>query len=151
MKLTWTCKPFDALSGKDVYAIGHLRQAVFVVEQNCPYLDFDNLDQICSHVMGFNEQNELMAYTRLVPKGGSYKNDISIGRVVTSPNARGKGFGRPLMEQSMNYCWSLWGKQNIRISAQDYLLAFYTSLGFKDTGKKYLEDNIPHTQMYLEI
>lgn len=151
MKLIWICKPFDALSGIEVYHIGQLRQEVFVVEQDCPYLDFDNLDQICFHVMAFNEQNELMAYTRLVPKGGSYQNDISIGRVVTSPKARGKGFGRSLMEKSMNYCWDLWGKQNIRISAQDYLLDFYTSLGFKDTGKKYLEDNIPHTQMYLKV
>lgn len=151
MKLTWICKPFEELSGIEVYAIGHLRQEVFVVEQDCPYLDFDNLDQLCAHVMAFNEQNELMAYTRLVPKGGSYEDDISIGRVVTSPKARGMGFGRVLMQKSMDYCWELWGKQNIRISAQNYLLSFYTSLNFKDTGKKYLEDNIPHTQMYLEV
>ena len=122
-----------------------------MVEQDCPYLDFDNLDQICAHVMAFNEEKELMAYTRLVPKGGTYETDISIGRVVTSPKARGKGFGRLLMHKSMDYCWDLWGKQNIRISAQDYLLDFYKSLDFKDTGKKYLEDNIPHTQMYLEV
>jgi len=151
MKLTWVCKTFEALSGTEVYGLGHLRQEVFVVEQDCPYLDFDNLDQICAHVLAFNEQNELMAYTRLVPKGGSYEKDISIGRVVTSPKARGKGLGRLLMEKSMDFSWELWGKQNIRISAQDYLLKFYTSLGFKDTGKKYLEDNIPHTQMYLEV
>lgn len=151
MKLTWVCKNFEALSGSEVYLIGHLRQEVFVVEQDCPYLDFDNLDQTCAHVMAFNEQNELVAYTRLVPKGGTYETDISIGRVVTSPKVRGNGLGRLLMEKSMNYCWELWGKQNIRISAQDYLLKFYISLNFKDTGKKYLEDNIPHTQMYLEV
>lgn len=151
MKLTWVCKPFEALSGSEVYLMGQLRQEVFVVEQDCPYLDFDNLDQISAHVMAFNEQHELMAYTRLVPKGGTYDTDISIGRVVTSSKARGKGFGRLLMEKSMDYCWELWGKQNIRISAQDYLLKFYESLGFQDTGKKYLEDNIPHTQMYLEV
>lgn len=151
MELTWVCKPFEALSGTEVYAMGHLRQEVFVVEQDCPYLDFDNLDQICTHVMAFNEQQELMAYTRLVPKGGCYETDISIGRVVTSPKARGKGFGRLLMKKSLDYAWALWGKQNIRISAQDYLLDFYSSLGFEDTGKKYLEDNIPHTQMYLEV
>ncbi|WMX14866.1 MULTISPECIES: GNAT family N-acetyltransferase [unclassified Aureispira] len=151
MTLNWVCKSFETLSGIEVYQLGHLRQQVFVVEQNCPYLDFDNLDTICAHVMAFNDQNQLMAYTRLVPKGGSYEHDISIGRVVTSPLTRGKGVGRLLMEKSIDYCWGLWGKQNIRISAQDYLLEFYESLGFKDTGKKYLEDNIPHTQMYLEV
>ncbi|BDS14601.1 GNAT family N-acetyltransferase [Aureispira anguillae] len=149
MKWTWTNKPFKDLSGEEIYEIGHLRQQVFVVEQNCPYLDFDNKDQFCWHVMARNEKQELVAYTRLVPKGGSYENDVAIGRVVTSPIARGKGLGRLLMEQSIAYCQELWEGQNIRISAQDYLLKFYSELGFVDTGKKYLEDNIPHTEMYL--
>ena len=35
----------------------------------------------------------------------------------------------------------------VRISAQDYLLRFYSEFGFNDTGKKYLEDDIPHTEM----
>ena len=34
-----------------------------------------------------------------------------------------------------------------RISAQDYLIKFYSDFGFQDTGKKYLEDDIPHTEM----
>ena len=55
------------------------------------------------------------------------------------------------MQKSIEYAWELWGKQNIRISAQDYLLRFYSELGFADTGKKYPKDGIPHTEMYLEI
>lgn len=151
MELTWTNKKFEDLSGEEVYAIGALRQEVFVVEQNCPYLDFDYKDQTCYHVLATNKEGQLVAYTRLVPKGVSYENDIAIGRVVTSPLVRSNGLGRILMEQSIAYCWMVWGKQNIRISAQDYLLKFYISLGFIDTGKKYLEDNIPHTEMYLEV
>ncbi|WP_228452270.1 GNAT family N-acetyltransferase [Chryseobacterium sp. c4a] len=38
----------------------------------------------------------------------------------------------------------------IRISAQDYLLKFYGDFGFEDTGKKYLEDDIPHTEMMIK-
>jgi ElaA protein len=145
----WNNKPFEELSGHEIYAIGHLRQEVFVVEQDCPYLDFDFLDQKCWHLMAWNENNELVAYTRLIPIGVSYDKDISIGRVVTSSKVRGLGVGRVLMEKSIEYSWELFGKNNIRISAQDYLLAFYISLGFVDTGKKYLEDNISHSEMYL--
>lgn len=151
MELTWVNKRFEDLSNTEIYNIGALRQEVFVVEQRCAYLDFDYKDQDCYHVMATNKKGKLVAYTRLAPKGISYENDIAIGRVVISPIARGKGLGRVLMERSLAYCWEVWGKQNIRISAQDYLLKFYKSLGFVDTGKKYLEDDIPHTEMYLEI
>lgn len=148
MNIIKELKPFEQLSIQELYAIGYLRQEVFVVEQNCPYQDFDNLDQSCWHVMLKNDTGKLLAYTRLVPKGIVYERDVAIGRVVTSPTARGKGLGRKLMLDSIAYCEQLWGKETIRISAQDYLLNFYEGLGFVDTGKKYLEDNIPHTEMY---
>ena len=35
----------------------------------------------------------------------------------------------------------------VRISAQDYLLRFYSEFGFISTGLEYLEDDIPHTEM----
>lgn len=149
--ILWTCKPFGELTGQEVYAIGHLRQEVFVIEQNCFYSDFDFLDQKCWHVMAWNQVGDLVAYARLLPKGVYYDNDMAIGRVLTSSKIRGLGIGRILMQKSIEYSWDLFGKQNIRILAQDYLLHFYKSLGFVDTGKKILEDNIPHTEMYLEV
>ena len=120
--ITWECKFFDDLKNTDLYAIGHLRQKVFVVEQDCPYIDFDFKDLKCWHVMGWDEAGTLVATTRLVPKQVSYPNDIAIGRVVTDASVRGLGVGRGLMQQSIAFCWDIFGKQNIRISAQDYLL-----------------------------
>lgn len=149
--LRWENKHFDDLTAKDVYAMGHLRQEVFVVEQDCPYLDFDFVDLKCWHVMAWDEEGDLVAYTRIVPKGVQYPNDIAIGRVVSSPKVRRTGIGRVLMEKSKEYAWEALGKDNIRISAQDYLLKFYSSLGFVETGKKYMEDGIPHSEMYLEL
>lgn len=149
--ITWECKFFDDLKNTDLYAIGHLRQKVFVVEQDCPYIDFDFKDLKCWHVMGWDEAGTLVATTRLVPKLVSYPNDIAIGRVVTDASVRGLGVGRGLMQQSIAFCWDIFGKQNIRISAQDYLLKFYQSLGFAPTTKKYLEDGIPHTEMYMDL
>ena len=124
-----------------------LRQEVFVVEQNCPYLDADGKDEQAWHLMGFNENNNLIAYTRILPKGISYKKYPSIGRVVTSPSARGSGIGRVLMNESLKQMEQLFPQQDIKISAQCYLDKFYISLGFEIVGDEYLEDNIPHYPM----
>src|SRR5262249_29796337 len=75
--MTWLCKKFDDLSSKELYAIMQLRNAVFVVEQNCVYQDADNKDVFCHHLMGF-ENDQLFAYSRIVPAGISYV-ESSIG------------------------------------------------------------------------
>jgi len=145
-------KAFNELSLQELYEIGRLRQEVFVVEQNCPYIDFDGRDDKCHHLMFWGDDKaELMAYARLVPAGISYPEEPSIGRVITSPKARGTGLGRKLMLAAIEECNRIWGNVPIRISAQTYLLDFYSSLGFSSTGKEYLEDGIPHTEMLFSI
>lgn len=147
--LHWTKKKFDELSVTELYTILRLRSEVFVVEQNCPYLDTDNKDQYCYHLMGWRD-SELVAYTRLVPPGVSYDDYPSIGRVVTSPAARRGGFGRMLMEKSIKETIALFGNTPIRIGAQLYLKEFYTSLGFITSSEIYLEDGIEHIEMTRE-
>jgi ElaA protein len=120
---------------------------VFVVEQNCPYLDEDNKDQASWHFMGWSE-DQLVAYVRILPAGLSFK-ELSIGRVVNSPSVRKKGVGKQLMEKAIEKAWEIYGKQNIRIGAQLYLHNFYESLGFKRVSDIYLEDNIEHIEMVL--
>lgn len=144
--IQWTKKKFDELSVTELYIILRLRAEVFVVEQNCPYLDIDNKDQYCHHLMGWKD-DQLVAYTRLVPPGISYDEYPSIGRVVTSPAARRGGFGRMLMEKSIEEIISLYGETPIRIGAQLYLKDFYTSLGFITSSEIYLEDGIEHIEM----
>src|SRR5262245_66205265 len=97
--VTWQCSPFDALTNKAVYAILQARQAVFVVEQNCPFQDADDVDQRCFHVIGWQvdgSKQALAAYARLVPPGIKYV-EPSIGRVITSLEFRGQGLGKELM------------------------------------------------------
>jgi ElaA protein len=149
--MNWTCKYFEELSLIELYEIGRLRQEVFVLEQNCPYVDFDGKDLYCYHLMGFDENNRLVAYSRIVPKGVSYDDYISIGRVITSGLVRKSGLGRILMQESISACEKLFGKSDIKISAQTYLLKFYQSLDFESTGKEYLEDDIPHTEMIRKL
>ena len=145
--ITWGCKKFDDLSPQELYTIMQLRNEVFVVEQNCVYQDADNKDPHCYHLMGLLN-NKLVAYTRLLPPGLAYT-EASIGRVVSSPSARGGGVGRELMEKSIEQVSQLFGTTSIKIGAQLYLLKFYTSIGFQQTSTVYLEDNIEHVEMIL--
>jgi ElaA protein len=142
-------KPFNELTTHELYAILKLRSEVFVVEQNCVYLDADDKDQVSIHVMCW--QNELLAgYTRIVPAGIAYE-EPSIGRVVTSSQVRHAGIGKLLMNYSIRTTYELLGETTITISAQFYLRNFYTSLGFQQCSDIYMEDGIQHIKMFLPI
>lgn len=145
----FSCKTFDQLTVYELYEIMTLRQEVFVVEQNCPYQDCDGKDLASWHLCGKNDEGRLVAYTRLLPKGVSYPDYCSIGRVVSSPSVRGTGAGRLLMHRSIEMARQLFDNEPIKIGAQTYLLRFYESFGFRSTGEEYLEDGIPHTKMIL--
>ena len=106
--------------------------------QNCAYQDLDGKDQQCFHVLMYHDK-DLVGCSRLVPPGLSYP-EISIGRVITSENVRGKGLGRKLMEESIHACQMKFGSGNIRLSAQVYAMKFYGSLGFVSEGEPYDED-----------
>jgi ElaA protein len=149
LNLAWKCKSFGELNSHELYTIIRLRNEVFVVEQNCVFQDADNKDQKSFHLMGW-AGNDLAAYARLVPKNVSYSN-ISIGRIVTSPAYRKAGAGKALLQQAIEYCNQLFGRQAIKIGAQLYLRKFYESFGFVQTGDVYDEDGIPHIEMLKEI
>jgi ElaA protein len=149
MPLRFSCLPFDALTLRELYEVMVLRQEVFIVEQNCPYLDADGKDLYSWHLLARDASNQLVAYTRLLPLGVSYPEYVSIGRVVSAPAARRTGAGREVMQRSIEMCRHLFGSESIKIGAQTYLLRFYESFGFRSTGEEYLEDGIPHTKMVL--
>lgn len=145
MTFSHSIKSFDELTNHELYDMLRLRSDVFVVEQNCPYLDLDNKDQKGFHLLYYVD-NELAGVTRLLPKGISY-DEVSIGRVVIAKSHRGLGLGVKLMEASIEGCEEKFGKGPIRISAQYHLSNFYQSLGFVEQGEVYDEDGIPHIGM----
>jgi len=147
MNTTIKCVPFYELSLEELYAIMVLRQEVFVLEQNCAFVDADGKDQQAWHLMVFDENQKLAAYTRLFDKSVYYEGYTSIGRVVTSAHARGGGIGKFLMQKSIEKIGELFGIEPIKIGAQSYLIKFYQSLGFELTGNDYIEDGIEHTYM----
>lgn len=146
--MEWKVKNFQQLSISELYEILRLRAEVFVVEQNCPYQDVDDKDQDSYHLWGM-DNNKMVVYARIVKPGVSYK-EVSIGRVITHLDYRGKQLGTQLMQECLDFINTELGPQKIRISAQSHLNKFYLRLGFKPTGKEYLEDGIPHMEMLLQ-
>ena len=144
--MTFLLKHFNEFSIDELYKLLQLRVAVFIVEQNCAYLDPDDKDQQSYHLMGF-DGSTLVAVTRLVPPKISYEGYASIGRVATHSGYRGLGLGREIMEKSLEACGRLFPGYDIKISAQTYLIPFYESLQFEKQGPEYLEDGLPHQAM----
>lgn len=142
-----TCLAFGDLNIYQLYQIMRLRQEVFVVEQDCAYLDADGHDTKGWHVLGYDNDNQLIAYTRILPKGTSYPDYVSLGRVVTAQHERKKGIARRLMLKTLECVEDIFGAQPVKISAQTYLTDFYQSLQFETVGEEYLEDGIPHIAM----
>lgn len=148
--MKWIIKKFSELSIKELYNIMVLRQEVFVVEQTCVYQDADGKDEDAIHIWGLNNERQMVAYQRVLPPGISYK-EASIGRIATTMQIRGKGYGRQLVLEALKAIKQEYGGVDIRISAQTHLKPFYESLGFVFTGKDYLEDGIPHSEMLYKV
>ncbi len=136
---------FSDLTTVELYAILALRSEVFVVEQNCVYQDVDGKDQKALHVCGYVD-HQLVAYTRIF-KGGDYFKNPSIGRVAVKAQYRAYGYGKAIMETSIDTIEKHFGACTIELSAQTYLLKFYKDLNFNQEGEGYLEDGIPHIRM----
>ena len=120
MTENYLIKHFNDLTTLELYELLRLRNEVFIVEQQCPYLDPDNKDQKSYHLLYYVDDH-FAGYTRLL--------------------------GKKLMEVSIEGCYQIFGNSNIRISAQHHLQKFYRSLGFQDEGEPYDEDGILHIEM----
>lgn len=145
--MNWLWKKFADLTVEELYQVIQLRERVFVVEQNCVYLDCDGSDKDAWHLLGYQNQN-LVAYLRVFPPNFKFK-EASFGRVVTAPEVRKSGCGKELTHLAIKNLKNTFGETPIRISAQAYLEKFYGGFGFRSTGKEYLEDGIPHVEMLL--
>jgi ElaA protein len=146
-EIRWRCCRFDELGLLELDRIYRARQQVFAIEQDCVYLDVDGVDPACWHLAAWSDaQAEPLAYARIVAPGVKYA-EASIGRVITTPAARGTGLGRELVGRAVAQAAALYPGQGIRISAQAHLSRFYGGFGFERVGEEYMEDGIPHVEM----
>ncbi|WP_147198949.1 GNAT family N-acetyltransferase [Pantoea sp. MBD-2R] len=147
MNIIWQDLHHSELSAPLLYQLLALRNAVFVVEQNCAYQDIDGADLAHEnrHLLGWFD-DRLLAYARILSPE-EHSQPVKIGRVIVSSEARGLSLGNRLMEQAVDLCKEHWPQHKIKLSAQAHLQAFYGHFGFKTVSDVYLEDNIPHVDM----
>lgn len=149
MKLDFKWSRIEDLSSLELFTIIKARESVFVVEQQCPYQETDDMDLHCWHLAVFIE-NQLAAYVRVVDPDIKYQQP-SIGRVMTTSEFRHLKIGRPLMIEAIRFTEEKYPKMGIKIGAQVYLKKFYESLGFDAVSEPYDEDGIPHIDMIKGI
>jgi ElaA protein len=142
-----TVKKFDELTTDELFSIYKLRMEVFIVEQNCPYQDIDDYDKEAYHVY-LKEDGEIAAYLRLLPKGVRF-DEVSIGRVIAAK--RRMGYGSRVVEAGIDAAKEILDAEKIIIEAQVYAKGLYEKFGFIKTSEEFLEDDIPHIQMTLDL
>ena len=149
LDIYWQWSRFSELRLDDLYAMVRLREAVFIVEQNCPYSDADGRDPRAWHLLGWNQgpaERSLVAYARVFEPGVRYT-EGSIGRVATAQEVRRTGIGRRLMAEALRRLDALAPGQKIKLAAQQRLEAFYADFGFATVSAPYEEDGIMHVDM----
>jgi ElaA protein len=147
--LSWRWCRFDALTVVELQHIYAARQQVFVLEQQCIYLDVDGHDEAAYHLAAWSDTQRMpVAYARLLDPSEKYA-EPSMGRVLTIAAARGTGLGRELVRRVISGSAEAWPRRGIRISAQAYLDRFYRGFGFSAVGQPYDEDGILHVEMLM--
>jgi ElaA protein len=157
MPCHWMCLPLLSHGVLQWHRIMECRMAVFVVEQQCPYQDADELDEHSLHLSAWANPPSFtcdtpacwpqpLAYARLIPPGVKHA-QASMGRVLTHPGYRGRGLGRLLLQKALEAHCQHHAGYGLKISAQTHLLPFYAQQGFQAEGPAYLEDGISHTAM----
>jgi ElaA protein len=144
--IEWQCLRLADMQPLALHRMLRARQEVFVLEQNCVYLDADDADEQAWHLAGWAADWQLMACARIVDPGVKYP-EASIGRVLTTKRTRGTGMGRSLLQRAIASATVLHPGIGLRISAQRHLTRFYGDFGFVVVGDAYWEDGIAHVEM----
>lgn len=144
--IRWQWKTFPELTGAELYDLMRLRQEIFVVEQDCAYLDADGRDVEARHLLGWHD-GALVAYLRVFAPHTDSHPEAVIGRVVVADSQRGCGLGMRLMLEGHRRIEMAFGPQPIWLSAQRHLADWYGRMGYAICGPGYDEDGIPHVPM----
>ena len=145
----WHDYSFSKLTTEMLYTILRLRQEVFVIEQNCNYLDADGADLTAFHLLGCID-NEPAMYTRYFIAKDNPQHGI-IGRVIVQSKFRGLGLGFVLMQHTERCFLERHHLTHITLGAQAHLQSFYEKQGYRVYGDPYDEDDIPHLPMRKNI
>jgi ElaA protein len=143
--LSWRYASFAELTTAELYRLMVLRQRVFVVEQQCAYLDADGWDRHADHLW-LEDGDAAVACLRLFAPGVKHT-EACLGRIVTAPERRGTRLGHALVAEGLDRIKQQHGAVPVKIGAQKYLERFYRQHGFERVSDDYDEDGIPHLDM----
>ncbi|MFZ1332704.1 MAG: GNAT family N-acetyltransferase [Flavobacteriales bacterium] len=148
MKIKWSIKPFATLSLTELHDSLRLREDVFVVEQKCIYNEIDGQDPNAIHILGHNDNAELVACSRILPAGSDgYPH---VGRIVVRASERGAGLASEMMNIALRTLREMYGTDRSALAAQTYLESFYGRFGYIRNSEDYLWDGIMHVDMIRE-
>ena len=140
-----TAKRFNELSLEELYGILRVRSEVFVTGQKCLYVDPDGKD--LDSVQVFASIGErIIGCLRIYWKEPGV---LQIGRVAVIESQRGRGIGKQMMWQAIDYITENLLEEKIYLEAQTYAIGFYEKLGFKVISGEFLDEGIPHKGMEL--
>lgn len=139
-------KRFGELTAEELYRILKLRVSVFVVEQSCPYMELDDLDQEAVHVW-LEDEDGIEAYLRVMGRGAESEY-VSIGRVIAAKRRR--GLGSRILAEGIRAAKDFFGEERLYLEAQTYARAFYEKQGFRRISEECILDGIPHIRMLRE-
>lgn len=121
-----------------------VREVVFVQEQHVPLtIEWDNEDADAIHLLALDENENAIGCARVLKHG-------RIGRMAVMPSWRGKGLGWALLKEAIAVCRQL-GMLQVAISSQTHAIKFYQNAGFVVTSDAYIDANIWHVDMVLDL
>ena len=144
--MTLRIKHYNELTTDELYAILKLRVSVFVVEQNCPYMELDDRDQEALHVW-LEDDDGIEAYLRILDRGVENEH-VAVGRVIAVK--RHRGLGSRILTEGIMAAREVFGADRIYLEAQTYAKGLYEKQGFRQISDEFLLDGIPHVKMILE-
>lgn len=121
-----------------------LREKVFIQEQHVPAeLEWDGLDTSCHHALALSANGDAIGCGRITPDG-------HIGRVAVLPEWRRKRIGTAILEMLVDYARSQ-NYTRVELNAQVQAIELYKKFGFEAKGKVFMDANIPHRKMTLQL
>jgi ElaA protein len=140
--MEFSIKHFNELSNRELYEILKTRQEIFIIEQNCPYMDIDDLDLDAMHIFSMNEEGRVTACLRVFMKD---EKTAQIGRVVTL--VHGEGLGGKILHEGVKVALDHYKAEKIYLEAQTYAIGYYEKEGFRVISGEFDLDGIPHVEM----
>ena len=121
-----------------------VREAVFIREQGVTAeLEWDGLDEDSHHILALSYAGQAIGCGRIL-------SNAHIGRIAVLQEWRGKKVGTALLEGLLIYA-SNRHYHGVDLDAQVQALPFYQRFGFVAEGEVFMDANIPHRKMRMQL